>query len=202
MEELSVTEELSLVAAAKTDISAFERLYDLYFNYIYRYCRNRLPNKEMTEDVVSLVFTKAITAIKQFDTSKGFRFGSWLYKTAHNAIIDLLKKERHSQKVSLDDIEEFSELTASDPDYAEKTEERTRVLTVLETMHERYQFILTLRFFEDLSIERIAAVMNMKPIHVSTILYRALTQFKQKYCARYKTNDIFDLNNRYIKQDG
>jgi RNA polymerase sigma-70 factor (ECF subfamily) len=199
MQELSVTDELTLVTQAKKDISAFEKIYDLYFSYIYRYCRNRLPNNEMAEDVVSTVFLKAVTAVQTFNTAKGIRFGSWLYKAAHNAIIDALKKQKHHLFISVDDTEDWPEIGAELVDPAERHEQRAKVLSVLNRLHERYQFVLTLSFFEEFDHARIAAIMGIKTTQVSVILYRALQQFKKIYTSMYKSSDIFTLDNRYSK---
>lgn len=197
MQELSVTEELHLVTKAKTEIAAFEELYELYFPYIYRYCRNRLPNKELAEDVVSTVFMKAVTAIATFNTAKGVRFGSWLYKTAHNTIIDTLKKRKEHIYISVEDAEDLPEIESEQVSLAEKGELRAQVLTVLNIMNSRYQFILTLYFFEEFDHARISSIIGIKTAQVSVLLHRALKQFKSIYTKLYKTSEIFSLDNRY-----
>lgn len=199
MIELSVQEELHLVEQAKKDIVVFEKLYDLYFQSIFSYCRNRLPNRESAEDVTSIVFLKAVEAIKNFDTRKGIRFGSWLYRTAHNAIIDYLKKQKVHLFLSVEDAEELPEIAVDVEDPAISQEHRIKVFTVLTLLHERYQHILSLKFFEEMDNPEIASIMQIKPTQVSVLLYRALQDFRKKFLERYPSTDIFSLDNRFIK---
>jgi len=50
------TEDDDLVFRAKTEAEALGRLYELYYERIFRFCVHRLFNKEIAEDVTSAVF--------------------------------------------------------------------------------------------------------------------------------------------------
>jgi len=79
-------------ACARHDQRAQYLLYDRYvdamYNTAYRYCFN----KEVTEDILQITFTKAFAAIKQYDAEKG-NLKSWLRRICINTTMDVLKKE-------------------------------------------------------------------------------------------------------------
>jgi RNA polymerase sigma-70 factor (ECF subfamily) len=88
-----------LVRMAQRDPTTFMHLYDRYVDQIYRYCRRRLPAAQ-AEDVTSITFLNALRALQTMDPARsGFR--PWLYRIAHNALIDQTRERKH---VDLDDV--------------------------------------------------------------------------------------------------
>lgn len=94
------SDDAALVAQARSDRREFAALYDRYVSLIYRYCLVRLGNRQEAEDVTSEVFLKAFTRLDSF---RGQNFSAWLYRIAHNAVVDRLRSRR--QHAPLDDIQ-------------------------------------------------------------------------------------------------
>ena len=69
------------------DSSAFGRLYEMYYDQIHRYVAFKCGNQLEAEDLTGEVFLKMIESIDKFKF-KGFPFTSWLYRIAHNTVID------------------------------------------------------------------------------------------------------------------
>jgi len=60
------TENDDLVLKARTQAGALGRLYELYYERIFRFCVHRLFNKEIAEDVTSAVFLQVARGIRTF----------------------------------------------------------------------------------------------------------------------------------------
>jgi RNA polymerase sigma factor (sigma-70 family) len=80
------------MACARGNPRAQRLLYDRYvkamYNTAYRYCFQ----KEVTEDILQVTFTKVFTSIKQYDSQKG-TLKAWIRKICVHTAIDIQKKE-------------------------------------------------------------------------------------------------------------
>ena len=88
---LSYDEEQQLVREAKASLQAFSKLYQYYLPRIYAYTLNRTGDPKVAEDLTSETFFKAMKGLNSFQMRE-YRFGSWLYKIAHNTIIQIVGK--------------------------------------------------------------------------------------------------------------
>src|SRR5690606_38589699 len=83
----------TLAARAKDHPTAFAALYRRYVGPIYGYCYQRLGTRELAEDATSQTFEKALAAIPRFRTQS---FRGWLYRIAHNVVIDQHRRRPHT----------------------------------------------------------------------------------------------------------
>lgn len=177
---LTLPEEKELVERAKTDQEAFSRLYDYYFSRIYGYIFKRVGHRETVEDLVAEIFTKAFVNIHKFEY-RGYSFGAWLYQIATNHLIDYYRKNSRSKEYELD--EKFNYLDESITPDEQVDQKQTGVLVkkTLEQMPEKYQKVLTLKFFGQLSNQEISRVIGQTPNNTGVIVYRALKKFKKEF---------------------
>jgi len=188
---MELEEELKIIENAKTNIQEFAKLYDLYFDRIFHYCLNRLGNKEMTEDVCSQIFLLAVENISDFDVSRRLRFGCWLYKIAHNQVIDCYRK--NSKKLFFDFENDNSPSTNASPEEeVEKFYLQRQVAFVLSKLHESYQEIIGLRFYSELDNSEIAEYLKINSDRVAVTLHRALKSFRENYQKSFPKSEIFD----------
>ncbi len=187
---MTLEEELSLIEQAKTDRSAFVKLYRAYVERVYRYCYLRLPNQEVAEDVTSIVFEKLIEGIARIDTSQGHRLSAWLFKVAHNQIVDFYRKTKPGR---LDWVAE-TELPVQDSGEDEFLKQQTRRLQIAASMpnlNKRYQQIISLKFFAELETEEIAVQLGINSKNVYLLLHRALQAFKKEIEKNFEKSEIF-----------
>ena len=96
------TDEALLFAYAGGEMSAFELLYSKYkkplFNHLRRQCGNASIAEELTHDVWLAVIKQA----GSFEPKALFK--TWLYRIAHNRLVDYWRKNGHSKQVLLDDL--------------------------------------------------------------------------------------------------
>lgn len=188
---MTLKEELALVEKAKKDIRAFDKLYEYYLPRIFAYCYNRLASRETAEDITSLVFVGAVEGLKMFDSKKGNKFGTWLYRVAHNKIVDHYRKKKPGLFGLIgNEVEENF-----DPDEeVDMSQRQKQIVIVLKKLKPRYQQIISLKFYSEMDNEEIAATMATKKANVALILHRALKAFKKGFERTYPESEIFDFN--------
>ena len=99
-----------LVAAAQADPQAFAALYQRYLNRIYRYCYNRLGDRQAAEDATSEVFLKALAHLPTYRSGS---FGAWLYAIAHNVVVAHYRKTQLNEPLDSAVVEQHA--AAADP---------------------------------------------------------------------------------------
>lgn len=147
----------AIVAKVQEGMSEnFVFLYDSYLDKIYRFLYFRTNHQETAEDLTSQTFLKALDKINSFDSSKG-TFQSWLYRIAHNLLIDHYRVPRRN--VDLD----AAEHVASDSSPEQDTEREltiAQVQTLMSTLPEQAQELIILRVWEELPYSEIAKIMD------------------------------------------
>lgn len=186
---MTLEQELALVERSKENVHAFGELYDFYIDRIYNYIYSRTLNKELAEDITSKVFLKAVEQISKFDTSRGVKFGSWLYRTAHNLIIDELKRKSNKFQ-SVEEEPAHNGENNIDREVRITTIQKQIAFT-LKSINKKYQLIISLRFFSELEIDEISDVLETKRSNVSVLLHRALKDFKKEYTKKFGESEIF-----------
>ncbi len=171
-------EEESLVGeAVRGDQQAFARLYEAHFGKIYRYVCLKTGDRTEAEDMTQQVFLHALKSIKKFKY-KGTPFTAWLFRIAHNQIVDhLRRKTRRPNPVELD---ERIAVDKKNPEQAaelrfdiEQLREATRSLT------EAQREVISLRFAGGLSIEETAQAMAKTPGAVKALQHAAVASLRK-----------------------
>ena len=104
-----VQDEQSLVQRAQQmDQEALTRLYEEYFDKIYRYVVIKIGNKTEAEDLTQQVFLNMLRSISSFKW-KGKPFSAWLFRIAHNLMVDYLRKKSKLTAGTIEGLEVRSE---------------------------------------------------------------------------------------------
>lgn len=166
------TDEEIALRVQNGDIDAFGSLVERYEEKIIRYAKRFLLDREDCKDLAQEVFVKAYMNIRGFDTAK--RFSPWVYRIAHNEFINAIKKRSRIKVFSFDpDIifpHPFAEETADGE--TEKKELQKSLGQSLEKLDPKYREPLILRYFEDMSYEEIAEVLQIPAATVGVRLSR------------------------------
>ena len=84
------------------DQALFAELVQRYERELYSFLRRYLGNAEMAEDAFQATFLQLHLKCDQFDTSRRLR--PWLYMIATNKAIDLQRRNKRHQAVSLNGV--------------------------------------------------------------------------------------------------
>ncbi len=166
------TESELLQRAIRHDAQAFGELYQQHLNQIYRYIYYKVGSAPEAEDLTEQTFLKAWEAIERF-REQGVPFSVWLYRLAHNTVIDY-HRTRH-EAVPLDDLTD-TEDGQSNPDQvvAVRLDVQTLRKAIARLTAEQQQVII-LRFVQGLSHSEVGAIMGKNEGAVRGLQHRALS---------------------------
>ncbi len=154
------------------DKDSFGVLIDRYETKLTRYVRRFTQHTDDVSDIIQVVFIKAYTNLKSFDTSRSFN--SWIYRIAHNESVTYLKK-RGTEKVSFIDFDTFLPhpfaQETSDKD-ALMREDKEALEKALGNLSPKYREVLALYYYDDFSYQEIADVLRIPTATVGVRIKR------------------------------
>lgn len=162
------------------DDLAFEELVKRYQGKLYAAVYNMTSNRHDAEDVVQNVFIKAYTALKDF--RGGSTFYTWIYRSAINRAINLLRSRGRRQTVSLDDIDAgaerdktYVELVSKESPVkdADGKEFQIRLNKALMKLSERHRTVVVLHDIQGIEYEELARMLECSPGTIRSRLFYA-----------------------------
>lgn len=168
-------DEQALVEQAKTDPQAFGRLYDRYVTRIYQYAYRRTGDKARAEDVTAATFEKALRHIRDFEW-RGQSVVAWLYRIARNEAV--VQHRRHKWLAPWRDPGRSS--TRAMETNLIQNQRRRLLHEALARLPAGDFEIIQLSYFEELSGDEIAEILNCSRNAAYVRLHRALKRLKEQ----------------------
>ena len=170
-------DEESLVRRAQQrDEGAFTQLYEEHFDKIYRYVALKIGNKTEAEDMTQQVFLNALQSISSFKW-KGIPFSAWLFRIAHNQVVDYLRKKTKQATAPLDES-----LVSSDSNpqlMAEYKLDIEQLVSATKQLTRAQREVISLRFAGELSIAQVAKVMGKSQGAVKALQHSAIVALRK-----------------------
>jgi len=176
---VEATEDNDLVTKAKTQAEALGRLYELYYERIFRFCVHRLFNKEIAEDVTSAVFLNVARGLRGFEGRSEQDFRNWLYAIAANQANAYIRKTSRRKKLLAEAAGSIGPARTNSADTLFEPEWPRLYASILR-LKPQHQTIVTLRFFENFSYEQIAQILDVKEATLRVTLHRILNQLRNQ----------------------
>jgi len=171
-----VQDEKELVERARhRDQEAFAQLYEKHFDKIYRYVRLKIGNETEAEDMTQQVFLNALQSISSFKW-KGVPFSSWLFRIAHNQVVDYFRKNK-STTVPLDES-----LVSSSDNPQSATERKLdieQLILATKQLTEAQREVISLRFAGELPIAQVAKAMGKSQGAVKALQHSAVVALRK-----------------------
>ena len=164
-----------LEKAQNGDTDAFARIYDLFFEKLYKFIFYRVGHKQISEDLLAETFVKAWQKIGQIGNSKAL--SSWLFHIAKNNIIDYYRSKKTT--ISLEEVEDFLEEVISPVEELDLNLEQKKILEVIQLLPVEQGLVIKYKFFEDLSNQEIAILLNKTEGAIRVIQHRAVIKLKE-----------------------
>lgn len=164
------------LAFLEGDESAFERLMVRYQASLTYFCYRYTKDLHAAEDLAIDAFCYILMHPRRFRI--GTEFKTYLYMLAKSRCIDHLRKQK--RHVSLESIGE--EVPCDEEALEElvlKSEIHRAVHRALKQLPQDMQTAVHLIYFEALSYQDAAIVMNKSPKQVDNLLYRAKGELKR-----------------------
>ena len=167
-----------LERASRADPDALTQLYDEYADKIFSYIYHRVGQAQLAEDLTGQVFTKMLEAIR---ANRAWRssFSGWLYRIAHNLVIDHYRRRQRATYINLEDA---PPLTATEGDPLRSVEARLDsedLRVAIGKLTEEQAQVITLRFIEEMSIAEVAAIMEKTEGAIKALQYRAVLALRR-----------------------
>jgi RNA polymerase sigma-70 factor, ECF subfamily len=171
-------DEESLVRRAQQrDTEAFSLLYEAYFDKIYRYIVLRVRNETEAEDMTQQVFTKMLQSISSYKM-KGVPFSSWIYRIAHNQVVDFLRQQNKKATVDIDGIP-LPDMGEDPQQVMEQKVDIEQLKQAVRTLTTAQQEVLSLRFTGELSIAQCAHIMGKNEGAIKALQHSAVLALRR-----------------------
>jgi RNA polymerase sigma-70 factor (ECF subfamily) len=143
--------------ARKCNEAKLASLYEEYYDKIARYAYVRIGDKTEAEDLAGEVFLKALESLESYK-ERGTPMQAWLFRIAHNLVVDHLRKATKRKTVPIDTVQieaDVDPMTA-----AEKNIELERVGRAMGQLTREQREVLRLRFFGGLTSKEAGSILN------------------------------------------
>lgn len=154
------------------DSNAYAVLVDRYKNLVFTLALRILKHREEAEEVSQDAFIKAFKSLSKFKGDS--KFSTWIYKIAYHSCLDRIKKNKKDEVLRT--IDEYTEHKVKSVDGIldgiEKKERNAVIQHCIYKLPEDEAALITLYYFEELSLEEIGEVVDLKPNNVKVKLFR------------------------------
>ncbi|WP_452225844.1 RNA polymerase sigma factor [Lacinutrix cladophorae] len=155
------------------ETKAFAVLVDRYKDLVFTLAMQMVKNREEAEEVSQDTFIKVFKKLQHFKGDS--KFSTWIYRITYNTCLDRIKSNKWKQNTVA--INEFTEQEVKTLDNAlsnlEATERKQAIHDCLQMLPANDCALLTLYYFEELSLEEIAKVIGVKANNVKVKLFRS-----------------------------
>lgn len=184
---MAQSDERTLIEQIKKNPHFFSILYDRHYSPIFSYVFRRLANYEPARDITAETFLKAYQNIGKYRW-KNIPVSSWLYRIASNEVNAYFRKSKtrafQSEDINLHFYLQHESGVETEKDALEKAfQENKEFATVqqeLLKLEDKYQIVISLRFFEDKSIHEIVEITGRKESTVKSLLFRGLQKLRME----------------------
>jgi RNA polymerase sigma-70 factor (ECF subfamily) len=159
------------------DRDGLAAVYDEHHQPIYRYVYRRVGDVETARDLTAEVFHRLLRAVQR-GGAPDRHLKAWLYRTAHNIVVDHYRRQSHRQHLPLDE-----EMVNADDDPVASAERRlsgAEVRAALRGLTPDQQQVIALKFLEGLSNQEVADVTGKPVGAVKSLQHRALAALERQ----------------------
>jgi RNA polymerase sigma-70 factor, ECF subfamily len=197
MNTSAVSNSLSFSSAADRDLvvsaskgleGGFEELVRRYQRPISAYVYRMVGDYESALDLTQEIFIKIYGSLSRYRPE--FKFSTWIYKIAHNAAIDHLRRNTGRERslisgTETDNYELPIESEGLSPEQqSEREERRVEIESVVRSLPTAYRELIVLRHSQDLTYEEIVEVTGLPLGTVKNRLFRARDMMRQQFLSR------------------
>ena len=166
-------------ATINGDTKAFTVLIDRYKHMVFTLALKILKNREEAEEVSQDVFVKVYQVLVSFKGDS--KFSTWIYKIAYYRSLDYLKKQKRGLSASSLDSDKEYHLPSieNNLDALELKERKQAIKSAIDELPTDDAVVITLHYFEELSLKEIAKIIGVEANTVKVRLFRSRKRLAQ-----------------------
>jgi RNA polymerase sigma-70 factor (ECF subfamily) len=163
----NIKDQLLVMAAQGGNMEALERLFYIWQKKLWQYVFRLTTDVHASWDITQECWLEIIKGLKKLDNPVSFK--PWIYRIATNRVNDWFKNEKKNQHINLGSI---------DVDYSQKDDD-LRVKELVQRLKSDSRVVLSLYYFEQLSVTEIGIALNIPQGTVKSRLFTAREELKQ-----------------------
>jgi RNA polymerase sigma-70 factor (ECF subfamily) len=177
----TISEKTIIEAICDGDHDQYRFLVERYHRGLIQHLTNLVKNQQAAEDIAQDTFIRAFEKIRLYNDS--YAFSTWLYKIADNISYRHLKKTKYTSDIA--DLEEvLPDNAGSLPDQTDRLFQQASVRQAVDKLPHHFQRVITMYYWEDLSYDEIADIMERPTGTVRTWLHRAKEDLRKELYGR------------------
>lgn len=155
------------------DTTAFAVLVNRYKNMVFTLTLRMLKNKEEAEEVSQDTFVKIYKYLNKFKGDS--KFSTWVYRIAYNSCLDRIRTYKtQNDTIGIDEFTENQVRTLETAfDIMDRADRQKSVKECLERLPPDDSALITLFYYEELSLEEISKIVNLDSNNIKVKLFRA-----------------------------
>ncbi len=154
---------------------AWDEIYETYYKKMYNFLYLHTGDRMAAEDLAAEVFEQACKGIRRFEY-RGIPISSWLYRIAHNLMVDYLKRRGRYRMHS---IETDGAPVLFDQDATDSVARQDEIARALCKLTDEQQRVLLLRHIEGHSVASAAEIMGKRENAIRALEFRALHSLRR-----------------------
>lgn len=153
---------------------ALGALYDRHQEKIFRYVRSRAFERQLAQDITEEIFLRMVAHIGSY-RPMGVPFTAWLYRIAHNVVIDHNRERLTEEQLSHELAQELPARQSSNPALlVERKLEEQLLISALDKIDPLQREVIVLRFLMGYSLSETASSVEKSVAAVKAIQHRGL----------------------------
>lgn len=172
MKMTAINDHLLINQIIEGDAKSFSVLVDRYKDFVFTLALRMLKNREEAEEVSQDTFIKTYKSLDKFKGDS--KFSTWIYRVCYNTCLDRIKKN----KKYINDVE-INEFTAHEVKTIENAltkieakEKEDAIQRCIAMLPSEDSFLLTLYYFDDLSLDEMSKVVGITANSIKVKLFR------------------------------
>ena len=189
LENIQKLTDVELITSAiRGREDGFEELVRRYQRPITAYIYRMLNNYDASLDVTQEVFIKVYKSLDKY--SSDYKFSTWLYRIAHNAAIDHIRRNsNYQQSLEVENADGTYQIQIECPnptpeENRERSEWRTEIEAVVKCLPQTYRELIVLRHTQEMSYDEIAEITQLPLGTVKNRLFRAREMMREIFIER------------------
>ncbi len=161
------------------NIQAFRKIVEKYEDMVFTICLRIVRNREIAMEVAQDVFLKTYNSLEKFRGTA--RLSTWIYRIAYNTSLNASRKKRPCEiDIDISDYADYEFGSSSDAQFETISDDiKQMVEAAIMLLDETDRIIITLYYYDDLSISEISDITGISKSNVKVRLFRSRNKLSE-----------------------